>query len=98
MSSDPYPDVAYEHDEQWAEREASFCNQIAEQLRRSAQSYAARHTGGEYSSHPSLLATAYECSLRAQVWGEVADHLRRPRIIRIEARSRPSTSLDRTDV
>lgn len=84
MSGNPYPEHGFERDEQWAEREAEFCDQMASDMRRFAQEWAAKHSGTEYGSHPSSLSSAYECSVRAQVWGEMARHLRQPRIARIE--------------
>ena len=88
MSGPAYPDHGFERDEQWAEREAEFCDQMASSMRASAQEYAAHHKGTEYGSHPSNLASAYECSLRADVWSQMASHLRRPRQNRIERQIR----------
>jgi hypothetical protein len=86
VSGNPYPEHGFEHDEQWAEREAEFCDQMAQSMRDNAQVYAAQHTGKKYSSHPSSLGSAYECSIRAAVWSDMAWHLRRPRVARIESR------------
>ena len=93
----PYPEqgCATEH-ERWAEQEAAFCDKMVESLAESALTYTERAAKALTSGHPhsaySYLSgkDAYEIGVRINVWQQMADQLRRPRIIRIESERQPA--------
>ena len=71
----------WEHHEEWAEREAKFCDQMVEQLQESGAGWQEKGFNA-YSAVGAQMA--YECAVRATVWKQMADNLRRPRRIRLE--------------
>jgi len=58
--------------EQWAWREAEFCDQMADGMRKSAREWV------ETSFHSSRLEGALKCAVSAECWEQMAWHLRMP--------------------
>lgn len=66
--------------EEWAEAEAKFCDQmVAEYLHLTKGWMREPAIYGEYNAFRQA-----ECMIFAKAWGQMADHLRKPRRARIE--------------
>lgn len=76
--ADPAEKPLWQHQEEWAEREAKFCDQMVEEYNRMAREWA------DKSVHPESMKMALECSISAQVWRQVSWSLRKPKNCRIE--------------
>jgi hypothetical protein len=93
--ANPYPDHGFATDqERWEEHEARFCEQMVESLLETVGTHASKLPQREKAPlYPRVVAmgayisahNAYECAIRAAVWQQMADNLRRPRIARIES-------------
>jgi hypothetical protein len=85
MSGNPYPDHPFATDrEEWEEYEASYCDLMAKGMRVNARVCAEQNGWDEHNTSPTALASAHECAIRAKVWEQMAQNLRRARISRIE--------------
>jgi hypothetical protein len=86
----PYPDHDFNERERWEEGEAEFCDRMVELCLKTVTEQSERLSkeasrGGPGALYLSTIAEpVLHATIRAQVWGQMADHLRRSRIARIE--------------
>lgn len=98
MSGQPYPEQGFasEH-ERWEEAQATFCDKMAGSLNENAKQHAEKLAHDAAAGHPVSsyafihAGPAYECTMRAAVWAQMAEHLRQSRIIRIEMDRNPGS-------
>lgn len=93
----PYPEHGFASDhERWEEAEARFCDQMVESLTETTRHHAEKLAQDAAAGHPVSpyafihAAPAFECSVRAAVWAQMAHKLRQSRICRIEMDRHPT--------
>jgi hypothetical protein len=70
-----------EQREKWAEEQALFCDQMANQFLSQMKEYQSGEAG-QYNAENTI--KAYECHMRSIVWRELSDHLSKPKRCREE--------------
>ncbi len=71
----------WEHHEEWAEREAKFCDEMVETMLKFASDWQAKGLSKWISQSAQM---AYECNIIANTWQKMAQKLRQPKNIRLE--------------